>query len=399
MYNVDDIIFSDFVSNNLSHDEMIEVEKVLINEGDADSTLMASMAFYYTNQDLATELIGDEINDETHNDRNSDNDNSKVSKSKRQENMGNGKMFNITSVATIGAAFSAHKLFDLYKNSKLEYLRNKNVASIEFANKDNMALNYNQAKTTYGQPSHDIEFDPEIFQYYHDTCAFQSQAIILREYGFDVTQDELAKTAKEQGWYVEGHGTPHNKLGKLLEYFGIDTTTSVGNNIFNLANELAQGHRILVKVDSGELWSPGLEEIIEDQLILEYSDHALLVVGLDTSNPNDVKVIVTDPGNGNTQYAYTEKEFMDAWKDSKCFMISTNKSPEEHLGNTEYEPPMTFGNIPYETITRLSDSDICIDDTDYFHDFFKELRNHPDKLDSLINEYPNLFERENDEWE
>ena len=69
---------------------------------------------------------------------------------------------------------------------------------------------------------------------------------------------------------------------------------------------MAQNHHVLVTVDSGELWAPGMGEKLEDLLIREQADHAILVVGIDTSNPSDVKVIVTDPGNGNTQYAYSE---------------------------------------------------------------------------------------------
>lgn len=390
MNNVDDIIFGDFVSNNLSHEEMIEVEKALIHEGDANSTLMASMAFYSTNQELAAELIGDDENNETHNDGNSDDNDSKESESRKQKNMGKEKKFNMASVTAAGAAVSAQKLFDLYKNSQLEYFKNKNVASFEFP--ENETPNYAYASTEYGKATENIEFDSQTIQAYPDACAFQSQAMILQEYGIDVNQNDLIKIAKEHGWYVEGHGTPHDKIGKLLEYFGVETTTTEGNNIFNLVNELSQGHRILVKVDSGELWAPGLNEKLEDHLILEYSDHALLVVGIDTSDPSDVKVIVTDPGNGKTQYAYTEKEFMDAWKDSKCFMISTNESPDEYWGNTTNEPLTTFGELPYESIVRLSESGIGMVDSKYYHEFFEELKNHPEQLDSLMNDYSNLFE-------
>lgn len=164
-----------------------------------------------------------------------------------------------------------------------------------------------------------------------------------------------------------------------------------------MANELAQGHKILVTVDSGELWSPGLGEKMEDLLLGEQADHALLVVGVDTSNPDDVKVIVTDPGNGNTQYAYSEKEFMDAWKDSNCFMASTNESPTEYLAHTVYPPMNTFADIPYESIVRLSESGLSIGDIDCYHDFFEEFMHNPDELDSLMSEYSDLFDDGDDE--
>ena len=219
----------------------------------------------------------------------------------------------------------------------------------------------------------------------------------MREYGFDVKQEDLMQIAKEQGWYVEGYGTPEDKVGKLLEYHGLDTSITEGNNIFNLANELAQGHRLLVTVDSGELWSPGVGEKLKDLLVGEQADHALLVVGVDTSNPNDVKVIVTDPGNGNTQYAYSEKEFLDAWKDSNCFMASTNESPEEYLAHTEYPPMPTFADIPYDSIARLSDSGVNIADADSFHNFLDEFISNPEEIDALMDEYSCLFNGNDDE--
>lgn len=349
-------------------------------------------------------------------------DDSIVVKPKKQENMGNSHKFNLAPGVAAAGAVSAQKLFGMYKSGQFDYFTNKNVASnIDVLNDDisdskasgsvissestssvgesTGGIGFAQAETTHGQPNLDIEFDPETYQYYPDTCAFQSQALILREYGFDVKQEDLMQIAKEQGWYVEGYGTPEDKVGKLLEYYGLDTSITEGNNIFNLANELAQGHRILVTVDSGELWTPGLGEKLEDLLIGEQADHALLVVGVDTSNPSDVKVIVTDPGNGNTQYAYSEKEFMDAWKDSNCFMASTNESPEEYIAHTEYPPMPIFADIPYDSIARLSESGISIADADCYHDFFDEFMNNPEELDALMDEYSDLFDDEDDDMD
>lgn len=428
MDKVDDLIFGDFVANNLSHEDMIKVEKALIDTQEADSSLLASMAFYSINRDLAEELLGEEDNISLNNDRTDIGTDSIELKPKKQNNMSKNNKFNLAPGAAAAVAVSAQKLFGLYKSGRFDYFTNKNVASsIDILNNnDDMerinsgetagsvgsssestgsigetagGIGFAQAETTHGQPNLDIEFDPETYQYYPDTCAFQSQAIILREYGFDVKQEDLMQIAKEQGWYVEGYGTPEDKVGKLLEYYGLDTSITEGNNIFNLANELAQGHRVLVTVDSGELWSPGLGEKMEDLLIGEQADHALLVVGVDTSNPSDVKVIVTDPGNGNTQYAYSEKEFMDAWKDSNCFMASTNESPEEYIAHTEYPPMSTFADIPYDSIARLSDSGISIADADCYHDFFDEFMSNPEDLDTLMDEYSDLFGSDDDDFD
>lgn len=417
MDKVDDLIFGDFIANNLSHKDMIETEKKLIDSGEINSSLIAAIAFYSINKDLANDLLGEE-NVSQNNDKVVEHFDPIELNPQKRDNMSKSNKFNLAPGGAAALAFSAHKLFNYYKSGKFDYFTNKNVASsIDILNENGMKnvnsdetarrvgsnestgnieeperISFAQAETSHGQPSLDIEFDPETYQYYPDTCAFQSQALILQEYGFNVKQEDLMQIAKEQGWYVEGYGTPEDKVGKLLEYYGLDTSITEGNNIFNLANELAQGHRVLVTVDSGELWSPGFGKKMEDLLIGEQADHALLVVGVDTSNPSDVKVIVTDPGNGNTQYAYSEKEFMDAWKDSNCFMASTKESPEEYLAHTEYPPMSTFADIPYDSIARLSESGISIADADCYHNFFDEFMNNPGELDALMDEYSALFD-------
>ena len=88
---------------------------------------------------------------------------------------------------------------------------------------------------------------------------------------------------------------------------------------------------------------------------------------------------------------------MEAWKDSNCFMASTNESPEEFIAHTKYSPMPTFADIPYDYIARLSESGISIADTECYHGFFDEFMSNPKELDSLMNEYSNLFEDEGDD--
>ena len=401
MCNVDDLAFCKFVANNLSHEELKAIEQALINEGEADATLLASIAFYCTNEDLVAELLGDDIDSDLYEDDNIKKIDFIEMKTNKQNNTSMDNKFKLAPGTAAAVAFSAKKLFEMYKSGRFDYFTNRNIASninngdetwmgsVNEGESDNN-IGLAQAETTYGLPNLDIEFNPDIYQYYPDTCAFQSQALILREYGYDVTQEDLMQIAKEQGWYVEGYGTPEDKVGKLLEYYGLDTSMTEGNNIFNLANELAQGHRVLVTVDSGELWSPGLGEKLEDLLIGDQADHALLVVGVDTSSSGGVKVIVNDPGNGNTQYAYSEKEFMNAWSDSMWFMVSTNDVPTE---NPMYPsaPIDNFAGIPMETLDTISGMDINIEDEELYADFYQDFLENPFDLDNLISQYEDLF--------
>lgn len=316
------------------------------------------------------------------------------------------KKFVVAPGVSAATPVFAHRLYEMYKDGRFDGLFHSNVAARADNTNDTEDIRishsevegnigFAQAETNYGKPDLNEEFNPNTYQYYPDTCAFQSQALILNEYGINVTQEDLIQIAKEQGWYVDGYGTPIDKVGKMLEYFGVDTSITEGNNIFNLVNELAQGHRVLVTVDSGELWNPGWKESLEDWISGKKADHALLVVGANTSDPDNIQIIVTDPGNGNTQYAYSEKQFLDAWKDSNCYMTSTNVSPEEFTAHQALPPMDTFADIPYASISRLSDAGLDISNSDY-HPFLDDFLNHPDHLDTLITQYPALFDFSDD---
>lgn len=191
----------------------------------------------------------------------------------------------------------------------------------------------------------------DVLQIYPDTCAIKSQQLILEDFGIHFTEEQLRNEAMMYGWY--NGGTSPEDVGKLLELHGIHVSQYENANIFNLVNELAQGHKVIVGVDSGELWGDNIfDKIFEDNA----ADHALIVSGVDTSDPNNVKVIVTDPGTGNLLKEYSMEEFVDAWEDSNCFMMATNDPIPEIFNPFNQLPgfdmPMTnlpmIGSMPYD---------------------------------------------------
>jgi hypothetical protein len=183
----------------------------------------------------------------------------------------------------------------------------------------------------------------DVLQIYPDTCAIKSQQLILKDFGFHLTEDQLRNEALMYGWY--NGGTSPEDVGKLLELHGIPVSQYENANIFNLVNELAQGHKVIVGVDSGELWGDNIfDKLFEDN----EADHALIVSGVDTSDPNNVKVIVTDPGTGSLLKEYSMEEFVDAWEDSNCFMMATN-TPVPEIFNPFNQLPgfdTSMSNLP-----------------------------------------------------
>lgn len=178
----------------------------------------------------------------------------------------------------------------------------------------------------YGDATQDMVSD-DVLQTYPDTCAIKSQQLILERFGIHVTEEQLRVEAMERGWYVPGGGTPMDAVGKLLQLHGVEMHQYVDGNICNVLNELALGHQVIMSVDSGELWNYGLRERLEDYLPgVGGADHALIVSGLNTANPNDVKVIVTDPGTGDLCKEYSLAQFVDAANDSNFYMVTTDRA-------------------------------------------------------------------------
>ena len=161
-----------------------------------------------------------------------------------------------------------------------------------------------------------------IQQQYSDTCAIKSQQLILNDYGIDVTEDQLVQYSIDQGLYT-GNGTQMGDVGQLLADAGIPVVQVDNANVYTLVNELAQGHKVIVGVDADELWSGGIMTKMKDFFIGETPNHALIVSGIDTTDPNNIQVLLTDPGTGDLCKSYPLDQFMDAWQDSNCFMVST----------------------------------------------------------------------------
>ena len=187
-------------------------------------------------------------------------------------------------------------------------------------------------------------YNPNVQQQYPDTCAIKSQQLILEDFGIDVSENQLIQTAHANGWY-DGGGTNPQDVGNLLNLAGIPVTKQDGANVFTLVNELAQGHKVIVGVDADELWynnsiSEKWMNWVNDFFGPQGGNHALIVAGIDTSDPNNIQVIVKDPGSGDDGKPYPLDQFIDAWADTHCHMVSTDLSAPEFangMKNFDYE--------------------------------------------------------------
>ena len=185
-----------------------------------------------------------------------------------------------------------------------------------------------------------------------DTCAICSQKYILSSFGIEIPESDLIKDAALNGEYapLRNIGTSPEDTGNLLERNGISVHRYEGS-MENLISELSQGHKVLVGIDSREIIfaNNDVTRAVEKyrDVLDEEADHAVVVVDANTDY-----VDILDPADGNFKRVNAET-FLDAWHDSRCFMIATDQSPEEyfsaqnnsiHSKEENFMDPKTFNN-------------------------------------------------------
>lgn len=202
---------------------------------------------------------------------------------------------------------------------------------------------------TYGEFGENT-YDPIFIKQPDDhSCGLRSQQIILRDFGIDIPFEDLERYAFDAGIYSE-NGTYTYDIGKVLEMAGVGMHQVKNGTIYDLTNELAQGHRVIVSVDAHELWyndnvKGKLANWFNDVFGSQGGNHALIVAGVEVNpqNPKDTKVVLTDPGSGHLRIEYPLNQFMDAWKDSNCFMAATDEAaPYQYDIETGMEVPSNF---------------------------------------------------------
>lgn len=239
---------------------------------------------------------------------------------------------------------------DSFEEDRNLYTREGSIANElmnenEPQNNEEMATDYR----IYGETGENV-YDPIYIKQPDDhSCGLRSQQIILRDFGIDIPFDDLERYALDAGVYSED-GTYTYDIGKVVEMAGVGMHQVQGSTIYDLTNELAQGHRVIVSVDANELWynNTPVEKMnnwMSDVVGPQGGNHALIVAGVEVNpaDPKDVKVVLTDPGSGHLRIEYPLDQFMDAWKDSNCFMAATDcPAPYQYDATTGMEVPSNF---------------------------------------------------------
>jgi len=225
-----------------------------------------------------------------------------------------------------------------------------------------------------GTPAHDAQFF-DGRQSFADTCAIRSQEFILQQFtGMNLDEDALVREAFERGWYTPGQGTPCDCVGNLLELHGVAVNRYAHADIFQLADELHRGRKVIIGVRADDLWSPPNPVVAFILSALGFddehpADHAVVVSGIDTTDPEQVHVIVSDPGTGDAVASYPMGQFLHAWKASDFFMVATQDPAPSTL------PEMV--HFDYAAGHLADVGDVSFEE-------FQALEHHPDAVELLF---------------
>jgi hypothetical protein len=176
-------------------------------------------------------------------------------------------------------------------------------------------------------------------------CAIKAQQMVLHNYGIEASVEELTELAKKQGWFEEGKGSAFDFVGELLNYYGVESVQMRNAGVYHIMHELSQGHKIIVGVDA-------------DVTDAAEAQHVMLVAGIDTTDPDHLKVVVRDPSHPEQDTSYSANEFMERWKHTGCFMVSTKQpaplsaNPEMQHFDYELGYVRKFADVAYEEIIK-----------------------------------------------
>lgn len=162
----------------------------------------------------------------------------------------------------------------------------------------------------------------EVWECQGDTnrCALYSQKFVIEELtGRDIDIEEFADIAKQNGWFTEEGGTSFLNMNKMLEYYDVDHEMVFDSDMARLEEELRNGNKIIVSVDSGQIWHGEENDIFSPMTV---SDHAIEVIGIDYSDPNNPMVVLNDSGTpGGCGEMVPADVFENAWSTGDHQMI------------------------------------------------------------------------------
>ena len=154
------------------------------------------------------------------------------------------------------------------------------------------------------------------------SCAVTVQEMIAEQLlDREFSEDAVIDFAEQAGWYDPVEGTTLEDAGKVLEAMGLDVERDYSATLSDLEQALENGEKILCGVDNMILYNP-LFALIPGRA----ANHAVQLVAIDYTDPENPQVILNDTGVPNGQGIRHDLDvFMAAWKTSGNYAMFAGK--------------------------------------------------------------------------
>ena len=149
-------------------------------------------------------------------------------------------------------------------------------------------------------------------------CVVRCEYEIIKAYHPEVTLDSLTQQSTDEKWLQDG-GTALHNIGHLSEKYNLSVVRRYDCTIDDISLELYYDCQVIVVVNAEKLY--GSPEVHSDP------NHAVLV-----KKATNELIVLYDPQHQKEE-AYTPSQFIEAWKDSQCYMVSIIKR-----GLRQYDP-------------------------------------------------------------
>ena len=159
-------------------------------------------------------------------------------------------------------------------------------------------------------------------------CAVLCEIFILHRRGLPYDEVWLLNTARRRDW-LKPEGTPLYCLGNLLSYSGLFVSRKYDATLDDIRHALQKDNDVVVGVDREKLYA-------EDIDLEDLTNHAVVVTHVDEDSVN-----VFDPYEEPYNSKIPLQDFMNAWKESRNYMIQILQSVDEYVPH-----PINVDDIP-----------------------------------------------------
>jgi len=161
-------------------------------------------------------------------------------------------------------------------------------------------------------------------------CAVLCEIFILHRRGLPYDEEWLLNTARRRDW-LKPEGTPLYCLGNLLSYSGLFVSRKYDATLDDIRHALQKDNDVVVGVDREKLYA-------EDIDLEDLTNHAVVVTHVEVDS-----VTIFDPYEEPYNSKIPLQDFLNAWKESRNYMIQILQSVDEYVPH-----PINVDDIPLD---------------------------------------------------